>query len=36
MSQAYRQFKNDFKGKKVLILGLGLLGKGVEDAKFFL
>jgi len=29
------RFKNHFKDKKVLILGLGLLGRGVEDARFF-
>lgn len=31
----FEQFKNDFKNKKVLILGLGLLGRGINDAKFF-
>lgn len=32
---AYQKFENDFKNKKVLILGLGLLGKGVKDTRFF-
>jgi len=30
-----KQFKQDFYGKKVLILGLGVLGRGTADAKFF-
>lgn len=29
------KFKKDFKNKKVLILGLGVLGRGVADAQFF-
>lgn len=28
------EFKKDFAGKKVLLMGLGLLGRGVGDAKF--
>jgi len=27
-------FKQDFKGKKVLVMGLGLLGRGLADARF--
>jgi UDP-N-acetylmuramoylalanine--D-glutamate ligase len=29
------EFKNDWQNKKVLIFGLGVLGRGVADAKFF-
>ena len=29
------KFKKDFKHKKVLIMGLGLLGRGAADAEFF-
>src|SRR3989344_8910620 len=28
------KFQNFFKGKKITLLGLGLLGRGVGDAKF--
>ena len=31
----FDQIKKDFQGKTVLILGLGLQGRGVGDAKFF-
>ncbi len=31
----YKEFKDQFKGKKVTIMGLGLLGRGVGDARFF-
>ncbi len=30
-----QKFKNDFTGKKVTIMGLGLLGRGINDARFF-
>ncbi len=33
--EAYDNFKNQFRGKKVTLMGLGLLGRGVGDAKFF-
>lgn len=29
------KFKKDYQGKRVLIMGLGLLGRGVQDAAFF-
>lgn len=29
------KFKKDYQGKKVLIMGLGLLGRGLADAEFF-
>lgn len=29
------KFKKDYQDKKVLIMGLGLLGRGVQDAAFF-
>ncbi|OGY22031.1 MAG: UDP-N-acetylmuramoylalanine--D-glutamate ligase [Candidatus Chisholmbacteria bacterium RIFCSPLOWO2_01_FULL_49_14] len=32
---AFERFRQDFQGKRVLILGLGLLGRGVEVAKIF-
>ncbi|MBU0618682.1 UDP-N-acetylmuramoyl-L-alanine--D-glutamate ligase [Patescibacteria group bacterium] len=32
---SYQQFKQDYQGKKVLIMGLGLQGGGVGDANFF-
>lgn len=35
MKPWFKKFKNDFKDKKVLIMGLGLLGKGIGTAKFF-
>jgi UDP-N-acetylmuramoylalanine--D-glutamate ligase len=35
MSSAIDRFIQDFSGKKVLIFGLGILGRGVGDAKFF-
>jgi len=28
-------FKKDFQGKKILIMGLGVLGRGAADARFF-
>ncbi|MFC1711475.1 UDP-N-acetylmuramoyl-L-alanine--D-glutamate ligase [Patescibacteria group bacterium] len=31
----FEKFKKDYQGKKVLIMGLGLLGRGVQDAAFF-
>jgi len=31
----FKKFKKDFKGKKVVIMGLGLQGRGVWDAYFF-
>lgn len=31
----YDRFRQDFGGKKILILGLGLLGRGIGDARFF-
>ncbi|MCD5384636.1 MAG: UDP-N-acetylmuramoyl-L-alanine--D-glutamate ligase [Candidatus Pacebacteria bacterium] len=33
--KAYYNFKNQFKDKRVTLMGLGLLGRGVGDAKFF-
>ncbi len=33
--EAYDNFKNQFKDKKITLMGLGLLGRGVGDAKFF-
>ncbi len=33
--EVYNNFKNQFKGKRVTLMGLGLLGRGVGDAKFF-
>ena len=29
------KFKKDFQNQKILIMGLGILGRGVADAKFF-
>jgi UDP-N-acetylmuramoylalanine--D-glutamate ligase len=31
----WERFKKDWKGKKVLIMGLGLQGRGIGDAKIF-
>lgn len=31
----YKKFKDDFKGKRVLIFGLGLIGRGVDVAREF-
>lgn len=31
----FEKFKKDYQGKRVLIMGLGLLGRGVQDASFF-
>ncbi|MEK9171083.1 MAG: Mur ligase family protein, partial [Patescibacteria group bacterium] len=31
----WERFKRDWKGKKVLIMGLGLQGRGIGDAKVF-
>lgn len=31
----FSKFKNDFKGKRVLIFGLGLLGRGADVARVF-
>lgn len=31
----FEKFKKDYQGKKVLIMGLGLLGRGLNDALFF-
>ena len=33
--EAYDTFIDQFKGKKVTLMGLGLLGRGVGDARFF-
>lgn len=33
--EAFQKFKDQFNGKKVTIMGLGLLGRGVGDARFF-
>ena len=30
----YMDFKTDFKGKRVTVMGLGLLGRGVGDAAY--
>lgn len=35
MNRFFEKFKKDYQGKKVLVMGLGLLGRGVADAKFF-
>lgn len=35
MLKAFEEFKKQYQGKKVLILGLGLQGRGVGDARFF-
>jgi UDP-N-acetylmuramoylalanine--D-glutamate ligase len=31
----FSKFKKDYQDKKILIMGLGLLGRGVQDAAFF-
>lgn len=35
MLKAFEEFKKKYQNKKVLILGLGLQGRGVGDARFF-
>lgn len=35
MKPWFEKFKKDYQGKKVLVMGLGLLGRGVQDAAFF-
>lgn len=35
MTTPFEKFQKDYQGKKVLIMGLGLQGRGVSDALFF-
>ena len=35
MTKFLQRFKKDWQKKKILIMGLGLQGRGVQDAAFF-